>query len=117
MNTITKTAIAICVMLSMQPAGVAEVIVDAGKAMGSDTSSVLSSNNGSESKGRTPEKREKAASHNLRCWQYGRLIFEEAIAAIPADVVAAGVPFRGKGDDKSSVYLLDTKSGATCLVK
>lgn len=99
MNTITKTAVAICVMLSMQPAGVAEVIADAGKTTGSDTASVLS------------------ASHNLRCWQYGRLIFEEAIAAIPADVVAAGVPFRGKGDDKSSVYLLDTKSGATCLVK
>lgn len=79
--------------------------------------STLSSNNATEDKSRTPEKRPAGETHNLRCWQYGRLIFEEAIAAVPPELAASGISFRIKPDQKAALYLLDTNSGATCVVK
>lgn len=55
--------------------------------------------------------------HYLRCWQYGRLIFEEAITTLPPDLNGGDVVFTGKADHKTTLYLFDTKGGATCLVK
>lgn len=54
--------------------------------------------------------------YRLRCWQYGRLLFDEPLAQIPAE--APGMTFRLQGDEtQASAYsLIDTRA-ATCLVK
>lgn len=50
----------------------------------------------------------------LRCWQYGRLIFEEPLNALPPDLAARSRSFEGKGSQ--SLQLLDIHT-ATCLVQ
>lgn len=118
MSEFSKTMFAVCVVIGAQPmTGTAVADANANRAAAADAAAPLSNDNGAEGKGRAAEKRSGADGHNLRCWQYGRLIFEEAIAAIPPEVTSEGWAFRGKGDQKASVYLVDTKSGATCLVK
>lgn len=111
-NAITFT----CCLLTMLPAVCCAAVSTGAKETAADPAS-LSSNNGTEDKSRTPEKRPAGETHNLRCWQYGRLIFEEAIATVPPEMAASGITFRAKPDQKAALYLLDTNSGATCLVK
>lgn len=115
MNIITKSASAVCLFAVAHAVSAAEPS-NGGKNTAADAAP-LSSNNATDDKGRSTSSRANGEGHYLRCWQYGRLIFEEAIAVIPPEVAAEGRAFRGKGEQKPSVYLLESKSGATCLVK
>jgi len=51
----------------------------------------------------------------VRCWQYGRLLFEERDLQLPADV-SAGLKLRGTDRNRQAVYLTDT-GNATCLIR
>lgn len=118
MRIIMKTALTLCAMVGAQPlSSLAELNANGNPDKAGDVAAVLASNNGAEEKPRAAERRPNASTHNLRCWQYGRLIFEEAIAEIPAEVASAGMAFPGKDEKRASVYLLDTKGGAICLAK
>lgn len=118
MNTLTQHALAVCLSVALPTAAAAELHAgDKKGAAAAQTGAALSSNNGADAPRSTTEKRTAGAGHHVRCWQYGRLIFEEAIAAIPPEVAAQGMSFRGPPDAKAPLYLLDTDSGALCLVK
>lgn len=64
---------------------------------------------------RSGSKRVAAANKgpNLRCWQYGRLIFEEPVSDVPASLAGTGHRFEGRG---GSVQLLDMHN-SSCLIK
>ncbi|MBW8830511.1 MAG: hypothetical protein JF606_13955 [Burkholderiales bacterium] len=51
----------------------------------------------------------------VRCWQYGRLLFEERDLQLPADV-SAGLKLRGTDRNRQAVYVTDT-GNATCLIR
>jgi len=48
----------------------------------------------------------------LRCWQFGRLLFEDTVSSIPE----AAVRYRMENSTSASVYLLETKNGL-CFVR
>lgn len=50
---------------------------------------------------------------SLRCWQYGRLIFEEPMAELPASLTGG---HRFEGRSGASMQLLDMHN-TSCLVK
>lgn len=53
-------------------------------------------------------------SHQMRCWQRGRLLFEQNLLALPA----AGTVLKISGTDREGrpVYVAET-SHATCLIR
>jgi hypothetical protein len=55
-----------------------------------------------------------SGSYQLRCWQYGQLMFEENYLAIPAD--SAAYALRMTDRNRAPVYLVQS-GGATCLIK
>ncbi len=52
----------------------------------------------------------------LRCWQQGRLLFEENGVQLPADASAAGLRLRGTDRHGAPVYVTDSQN-ATCLIR
>ena len=58
----------------------------------------------------------KAPLYQVRCWQNGRLLFEENEIQLPPDLAAAGLKLRGTDRSKRPVYLADTQN-ATCWVR
>lgn len=54
------------------------------------------------------------AEHRLRCWQYGRLLFDQAGLSKP-DASSAVVLELRKNRNQASIYLLETDN-ATCLI-
>lgn len=56
-----------------------------------------------------------AGSYRLRCWQYGRLLFDEGPVSLAPDVQQGA---RLVGTDRNGAALLVTEAGgATCLVR
>jgi hypothetical protein len=51
----------------------------------------------------------------IRCWQYGELLFEEYAQSAPTDLGKGALNLAGKGEQQR-LYLVDTQN-ATCLVK
>ncbi|MBE7417028.1 MAG: hypothetical protein HS128_04600 [Ideonella sp.] len=57
-----------------------------------------------------------ASSYRLRCWQQGRLLFEQELAAPPLD--GTGHALKARGDDRSGRPVLVTETAhATCLAQ
>lgn len=57
----------------------------------------------------------RAGSYRLRCWQYGRLLFDEGPIGLAADAQQGA---RLIGTDRNGAALLVTEAGgATCLVR
>lgn len=50
---------------------------------------------------------------SLRCWQYGRLIFEEPMNDVPAALAGSGHRFEGRA---GSMQLVDMHN-SSCLIK
>jgi len=50
---------------------------------------------------------------SLRCWQYGRLIFDEPVSDVPATLAGTGHRFTGRS---GTVQLLDMHN-SSCLIK
>lgn len=63
----------------------------------------------------TPAKRPSgiAKGPSLRCWQYGRLIFEEPVSDVPASLGSSGHKFEGPS---GNLQLVDMHN-ASCLIK
>jgi hypothetical protein len=53
--------------------------------------------------------------YQVRCWQYGRLLFEERDLQLAPEVVT-GLKLRGTDRNKQPVFVTDTGS-ATCLIR
>jgi len=62
-----------------------------------------------------PAKRPSSISKgpSLRCWQYGRLIFEEPVSEVPATLGGAGHKFEGRS---GNLQLVDMHN-SSCLIK
>lgn len=56
-----------------------------------------------------------ATAYQVRCWQYGRLLFDERDLQLPPETTG-GVKLRGTDRNKQPVVVTDTGS-ATCLVR
>lgn len=52
----------------------------------------------------------------MRCWQQGRLLFEENLAALPADGTRYTLKISGTDRDGRPVYVAET-GNATCLIR
>jgi hypothetical protein len=52
----------------------------------------------------------------LRCWQEGKLIVEENLAALPASVDLTAAKLKALDTDRHAVYVTETKN-ATCLIR
>lgn len=59
---------------------------------------------------------EKRAIYQVRCWQKGRLIFDETGIALPQDIAAGAVRLRGRDRLQRPLFVVETVN-ATCFVK
>ena len=58
----------------------------------------------------------KSGGYQLRCWQYGRLLFEEYLVALPTD--SARYPTKIVATDRQGRPILVAETnGATCLIR
>lgn len=62
------------------------------------------------------EKAMKAPSYQIRCWQFGRLLFEENQVALPTEKAQYGVRIAGT-DRKGQPLLVAETKNATCLIR
>jgi len=60
--------------------------------------------------------RAAAGTYQIRCWQQGRLLFEENQVALPADSAKYGVKMTGTDRHGKPMYVADT-TNATCLIR
>jgi hypothetical protein len=54
-------------------------------------------------------------SFQIRCWQFGELLFEEYAQTNPSNLGRDALELHGKGD-ANQMYLIDT-ANTTCLIK
>ena len=55
-------------------------------------------------------------TYQIRCWQQGRLLFEENHVALPADTAKYGIKMNGTDRNGKPLYVADT-ANATCLIR
>jgi len=55
-------------------------------------------------------------SYRVRCWQHGRLLFEENHVTLPADSTKYGLKLTGTDRHGKPMYVAETRN-ATCLVR
>ena len=56
-----------------------------------------------------------AGLYQIRCWQHGRLLFEDRIT-LPADAASYGIRLSGTDRNGRPMYVAETRN-ATCLVR
>jgi hypothetical protein len=54
--------------------------------------------------------------YQIRCWQQGRLLFEENHITLPADAAKYGIKMNGTDRNGKPIYVADT-ANATCLIR
>ncbi len=57
-----------------------------------------------------------AGAYQIRCWQYGHLLFEENQIALPADNSQYSLKVSGTDRKGQPIYVAETKN-ATCLIR
>lgn len=57
-----------------------------------------------------------AGTYQIRCWQLGRLLFEENRIALPPDIARNGLRLHATDRHGKPIYLADT-ANATCLIR
>ena len=57
-----------------------------------------------------------AGTYQIRCWQLGRLLFEENHVALPAELARQGLKLSATDRHGKPIYLTDT-ANATCLIR
>jgi hypothetical protein len=57
-----------------------------------------------------------AGSYQIRCWQYGRLLFEENQFTLAIDASQYSLKLSGTDRNGQPIYVAETKS-ATCLIR
>ena len=69
-----------------------------------------------EPKAAEPRTPPPAGSYQIRCWQEGRLLFEQNGVKLPADSSRYGVKIGGTDRYNKPVYVAETRN-ATCLIR
>lgn len=64
--------------------------------------------------GKVPETRPREKGRTIRCWQYGRLILEEAVAETSG--VSGQTYHLKRPNDPQGMQLIDLRSGGVCLI-
>jgi len=54
--------------------------------------------------------------YQIRCWQFGHLLFEENNITLPADAGQHGVKMSGMDRHGRPLYVVETRN-ATCLIR
>jgi hypothetical protein len=54
--------------------------------------------------------------YHLRCWQNGRLLFEQAVASLPADAGHSSTRLQSKDGAQEPVIVYETRN-ATCMAR
>jgi len=57
-----------------------------------------------------------AGAYQIRCWQFGKLLFEENRVSFPADGSQYSVRIGGTDRNSRPIYVAETKN-ATCLIR
>lgn len=65
---------------------------------------------------RSPPAKPTAGGYQLRCWQHGRLLFEENNVALPTDNPRYALRLTGNDGHGRPIYVAETQN-ATCLVR
>jgi hypothetical protein len=65
--------------------------------------------------GRAEPPRPTSGLYQIRCWQHGRLLFEDSIR-LPADASVYGIRLAGADRNGKPMYVAETDN-ATCLVR
>jgi hypothetical protein len=60
--------------------------------------------------------RAPAGTYQIRCWQQGRLLFEENRVSLPADSAKYGIKMAGRDRNGKPIFVADT-ANATCLIR
>lgn len=55
-------------------------------------------------------------TYQIRCWQDGRLLFEEGHVSLPADSGQYGIRMSGSDRNGRPIYVAETRN-ATCLIR
>ena len=63
-----------------------------------------------------PEKSSGAPNYQIRCWQYGRLLFEENHVGLSPDWTRYTLKIQGKDRDTNGLFVAETNN-ATCLIR
>lgn len=81
-------------------------------------SSIVSTTELKETPGAIATDRETypAGTYQLRCWQFGRLLFEENHISLPLDSARFGIKLAGSDRNGKPIYVVDSKT-ATCLLR
>ena len=56
-------------------------------------------------------------NYQMRCWQHGRLLFEQNLVELPAGGARAAPEVSGSDRAGRPVYLAETADNATCLIR
>ena len=64
----------------------------------------------------TPKVAKAHGGYQIRCWQEGRLLFEENHVALPADSTRYAVRMSGTDRNGKPLYVVET-TNATCLIR
>ena len=91
------------------PALLASLLLSALAVAADDTRNPLDATSAARTAGSTE------SLYQVRCWQYGRLLFEERDLLLPPDV-SAGLKLRATDRNRQAVYVTDT-GNATCLIR
>jgi len=91
------------------PALLASLLLSALAVAADDTRNPLDATSAARTAGSTE------SLYQVRCWQYGRLLFEEREVQLTSDI-AAGLKLRASDRNKLLVYVTDT-GNATCLIR
>jgi hypothetical protein len=59
---------------------------------------------------------QQAPRYHLRCWQNGRLLFEQAVASLPADAGHSSTRLQSKDGAQEPVIVYETRN-ATCMAR
>lgn len=55
-------------------------------------------------------------TYQIRCWQEGKLLFEENGVQLPEELAASGLKLRATDRKNAPIYITETRN-ATCLVR
>jgi hypothetical protein len=64
----------------------------------------------------TPKPVKAQGGYQIRCWQEGRLLFEENHVALPADSTRYAIRMTGTDRKGKPIYVAET-TNATCLIR
>lgn len=103
----SAAALAAALLIQLAPSSAAAGVRPEERKNGFDAAAAAASQPGDGGRG---------TLYQVRCWQYGRLLFEENDVQFPNDLVAQGLKLRGTDRNKRPVYLAETRN-ATCLVR